>query len=110
MVRKILLYLFLTISIFGVDTYDRFCVDCHRNLPTSLQEMFKHYLLVYGGEKNMKAGIKHYLKYPTKDISVMSDLFISNYGIKNKTTLSEDELVKAIDIYWNKFKVFEKLK
>jgi len=110
MVKKILLYLFFTLSTFGVDAYDRYCVDCHRNLPTSLQEMFKHYLLVYGGEKNMKAGIKHYLKYPTKDISVMSDLFISNYGIKNKTTLSEDELVKAIDIYWNKFKVFEKLK
>jgi len=110
MVKKTLLYLFLTLSVLHADAYDRFCVDCHRDLPTSLQEMFKHYLLVYGGEKNMKAGIKHYLKYPTKGISVMSDLFISNYGIKNKTTLSEDELEKAIDIYWNKFKVFEKLK
>ena len=90
--------------------YERHCVFCHATLPTSLQEMFKRYLLVYGGEKNMKAGIKHYLKYPIKDISVMSELFIDTYGIKNKTTLSDDVLEKAIDVYWEKFKVFEKLK
>jgi len=104
------LYLFLTVSILGDDMYERHCVSCHRDLPTSLQEIFKRYLLVYGGEKNMKAGIKHYLKYPIKDISRMSALFISTYGIKNKTTLSDKVLDKAIDIYWDKFKVFKKLK
>jgi len=92
------------------DVYERNCVGCHRDLPTSLQRMFMNYLLVYGGEKNMKAGLKHYLQYPSKHISVMSDLFIANYGIKNKTTLSSEELDKALDIYWDKFKVFDKLK
>ncbi len=60
------------------DAYERYCVDCHKELPTSLQRMFLHYLLVYGGEQNMKAGLKHYLKYPIKEISVMSELFIDN--------------------------------
>lgn len=58
----------------------------------------------------MKAGLKHYLQNPSKDISVMSDLFIDNYGIKKKSNLSEKELEEAIDIYWDKFKVFNKLK
>jgi len=92
------------------DAYERNCVACHKNLPTSLQRMFMKYLLVYGGEKNMKAGLKHYLQYPSKHISVMSKLFIDNYGIKKKTTLTSEELDEVLDIYWEKFKVFDKLK
>ena len=92
------------------DAYERYCVECHRELPTSLQRMFMHYLLVYGGEKNVKAGLKHYLKYPLREISVMSDLFIDNYGIKKKTTLTDEQIDKALDIYWKKFKVIDKLK
>jgi len=97
-------------GLFAQDAYERHCVGCHKNLPTSLQRMFMNYLLVYGGEKNMKAGLKHYLQYPSKHISVMSKLFIDNYGIKKKTRLNSQELDTILDIYWNKFKVFDKLK
>jgi len=110
MVKQILILLMLITHLHASDAYERNCVGCHRNLPTSLQRMFMNYLLVYGGEKNMKAGLKHYLQYPSKHISVMSDLFIANYGIKGKTMLSSDELDEILDIYWDKFKVFDKLK
>lgn len=110
MVKRIIVVILLFTGLFAQDVYERHCVGCHEKLPTSLQRMFMNYLLVYGGEKNMKAGLKHYLLYPSKHISVMSDLFIENYGIKDKTNLSNDVLEKAIDIYWNKFKVFDKLK
>ena len=90
--------------------YEKECVSCQEELPMSLQRMFMRYLLVYGGERNMKAGLKHYLKYPIKDISVMSDLFIDGYGIKKKTILTDGQLDEALDIYWEKFKVFDKLK
>jgi len=95
---------------YGEDAFERNCVSCHSRLPATLQEIFKRYLLVYSGEKNVKAGIKHYLLYPSKDISVMSDLFISTYGIKRPVSLEEKELDEAIDIYWERFKVFGKLK
>ena len=109
---KIILLLFILGDnvLLAEDMYERNCVECHKNLPTSLQRMFMNYLLVYGGEKNMKAGLKHYLQYPSKEISVMSDLFIDSYGIKEKTTLNNDELDEIIDIYWDKLKVFKKLK
>ena len=97
-------------GVYSQDAYERHCVECHKELPTSLQRMFMNYLLVYSGEKNMKAGLKHYLQYPSKEISVMSDLFIDNYGIKKKSDLKEKEIDKALDIYWDKFKVFNKLK
>lgn len=109
MVKIVCLSLVLLSSSFAQDAYERNCVSCHKSLPATLQEMFKRYLLVYSGESNMKAGIKHYLLYPSKDISVMSDLFIDTYGTKNKMTLNLKELEQAIDIYWDKFKVFDKL-
>jgi hypothetical protein len=95
---------------FGVNVYERNCIPCHKDLPTSLGQMFKEYLLIYSSEKFVKAGLKHYLRNPSKSISVMSDLFIDTYGIKNKTLLSPEELDEAIDIYWEKFKIFDKLK
>jgi len=110
MVKKIALVLLLASACHSQDAFERHCVKCHEELPASLQEMFKRYLLVYSSESNVKAGIKHYLRYPSKDISAMSDLFISSYGIKKKTTLREEELNEAVNIYWDKFKVFGKLK
>jgi len=110
MVKNIIIFLFLLTFLAAEDIYERNCIPCHKNLPTSLQQMFKEYLLVYSGEQNVKAGIKHYLKYPNRSISVMSELFIDNFGIKKKTMLSPKELDEAVDIYWEKFKVFNKLK
>ena len=99
-----------TTQLTSADAYERHCVACHKELPTSLQRMFMNYLLVYGGEENVKAGLKHYLKYPIREISVMSALFIDSYGIKKKTTLSDTQIDEALDSYWERFKVLDKLK
>jgi len=110
MVKLLVLILCLNTLSYSQDVYEKHCVACHKELPTSLQRIFMNYLLVYGGEKNLKAGLKHYLKYPSKHISVMSDLFVESYGIKAKTTLNDEVLEEVLDIYWDKFKVFDKLK
>lgn len=110
MVKSMLIYICIISGLFAQDAYERNCVGCHKKLPVTLQRMFMNYLVVYGGENNMKAGLKHYLKYPSESISVMSDLFIKNYGIKKKSYLSDKELEDALDIYWDKYKVFGKLK
>ncbi|AKF25947.1 hypothetical protein YH65_03890 [Sulfurovum lithotrophicum] len=109
--QKLLFIVVLFTAILSAqNVYERNCVPCHKDLSTSLQQMFKKYLLVYSGEQNVKAGIIHYLQYPNRSISVMSKLFIESFGIKKKTTLSPEELNRAVDIYWEKFKVFNKLK
>ena len=110
MVKSMIFCIVLVSGVFAQDAYERHCVECHKELPTSLQRMFMHYLLVYSGEQNVKAGMKHYLKYPLREISVMSDLFLDSYGIKEKSKLSDSDIEEALDIYWNKFKVFNKLK
>ena len=110
MVKKIVFFLGLISILSAENIYERNCIPCHQNLPTSLQQMFKEYLLVYSGEQNVKAGIKHYLQYPNRSISVMSELFIDNFGIKKRSKLRDKALDEAVNIYWEKFKVFNKLK
>ena len=40
----------------------------------------------------------------------MPDAFINRFGIKDKTKLNDEKLKEALDIYWEKYKVFGKLK
>ena len=55
MVKKLSFLLVLLMIFFSQmqakDAYERHCVGCHKELPTSLQRMFMHYLIVYGGEE-----------------------------------------------------------
>jgi hypothetical protein len=110
MVKKILIILLLGSSVQAQNIYERNCIPCHQNMPTSLQQMFMSYLAAYSGERNGKTILKYYLKHPTKSLSLMSDLFIDTYGIKKETKLNNAELDEAINIYWENFKVFDKLK
>ena len=100
----------ITLSLQAQNVYERNCIPCHENMPTSLQQMFMSYLAAYSGEKNVKTVLKYYLVHPTKSLSLMSDLFINTYGIKKPTKLNTKELDEAINSYWEKFKVFDKLK
>ena len=97
-------------SLFSQNVFERNCLVCHEHFPASLQRMFMSYLKVYSGEITMKAALKGYLKKPDKKLSVMSDLFIDRFGIKDKTDLNDEELEKAIDIYWNLYNVRNKLR
>jgi hypothetical protein len=92
------------------NAYERHCVACHATLPTTLQGMFKNYLLVYSGEENTKAAMKHFMRFPRRDTSVMSDLFLDTYGIKEPLNISDEDLQEAIDIYWERYRIIGKLK
>ncbi len=110
MIKKLLIALILISHLQAQGVYERNCIPCHKDLPTSLEQMFLAYLAAYSGEKNVKTIMKYYLNHPTNSLSVMSDLFKSSYGIKKPTKLNNKELDEAINSYWEKFKVFDKLK
>jgi len=109
-VKIIILVFIYSTLLFSKNIFEQNCVVCHEHLPASLQRMFMSYLKVYSGEITTKAALKGYLQKPTKRLSVMSDLFIDRFGIKDKTTLNEKELEEAINIYWDLYNVRNKLK
>jgi hypothetical protein len=109
-IKSIVWMMVSVVLLCAENAYERECVPCHRELPMSLQRMFMNYLLVYSGEKNTKVALKHFMRYPRKDTSVMSELFLKNFAIKEPLMISDEALDEAIDIYWEKYKVIGKLK
>ncbi len=86
------------------------CVGCHKRMPVSIDKYFYRYLLKYSSEKDVKKALFDYLKNPQKEKSVMPEEFIQRFKIKKKSNLTDKKLKKAIDDYWDIYKIFGKLK
>ena len=112
---KVFLVLFLIISSLSADEnedsiYESNCIKCHSKLPVAIDKYFYRYLLKYSSEKDVKKAMFDYMKNPTIEKTIMAESFITRFGIKKKTNLSDDKLMEALDIYWDEYKIFNKLK
>ena len=112
---KILLILIFCLSFFFFFKndnviYDLNCVGCHNKLPVTIDKYFYRYLLKYSSETRVKASMFDYLKNPTTEKTIMAESFITRFGIKKKSKLSDDKLKEAIDSYWEEYKIIGKLK
>ena len=90
--------------------YETNCVKCHSKIPVSIDKYFYRYLLKYSSETEVKKAMFEFLKNPTKEKTIMAESFVTRFGIKKKTKLSDEKLMEALDIYWDKYQVFDKLK
>jgi len=91
------------------DAFEKHCVPCHVQMDISLRKTFMNALLVYGGEENMKAGLRYYFRSPSQEVSVMDEDFLRKSGVKVPMDISAKELNEALDIYWQKYTVIGKL-
>ena len=112
MVKKILFIVLLLSQILRseADIYESNCLACHKQLSFNLEKIFFRYLLKYSDEVSVKSALIDFLKAPNKDTSVMSKEYIRSFGLKQKSDLSKEALKEAVDIYWQKYTVFGKLK
>ncbi len=92
-----------------INIYEQNCVKCHENMPVSLDKFFFNYLLKYSSERRVKQALRNYLKHPRRKASLATEELVSRYGLMPKTDLSDEDLRKAIDTYWDKYKVFGKI-
>ena len=106
----ILSFSFLNAAKTKKTVYETNCIKCHKKLPVSIDKYFYRYLLKYSSEKSVKESMFKYLKKPKKDMTIMPAAFIKRFGVKKKTKLSDKKLNEALDIYWEKYKIFGKLK
>ena len=106
---RIVVLLILLYGLMFANSYEQNCVQCHAKLPVSIDKYFYRYLLKYSSERQVKQAMYEYLSHPSEDNTIMPEAFISRFGIKQKSTLSSKELKKALDTYWETYKVFGKL-
>lgn len=90
--------------------YEKNCIPCHEDMAVKIDKFFYRYLLKYSSEMEVKRAMSQYLKNPKAENSILVDGLINRFGVKKKTTLSDAELQEALDSYWDKYKVFDKLK
>ena len=90
-------------------SFDRNCVPCHRREKVSLRKTFMNALLIYSGEQNMKAGLRYFLRHPSKETSAMGEEYFKTHRLKKPLKLSDKELDEALDTYWQRYKVVGKL-
>jgi hypothetical protein len=110
MAKLILIFLIITNILYGQNIYEKNCISCHKKLPVNIDKFFYRYLLEYSSERKVKEKMFTFLLNPKADSSMMGKAFIKRFKIKEKSLLSEKQLKEAIDIYWEKYKVFGKLK
>ena len=113
MVRNLFCIFILSCSLYAKgekDTYEKNCVKCHDRLSVSIDKYFYRYLLKYSSEKDVKEAMFDYLKNPTIEKTIMSESLVKRFGIKRKTKLSDEKLEEALDSYWDRYKIFGKLK
>lgn len=111
MVKKALIFILFT-SYLSAKTgaYEKNCIPCHEDMAVKIDKFFYRYLLKYSSEMEVKNAMRTYLKNPKAENSILVDGLINRFGVKKKTTLSDAELQEALDSYWDKYKVFDKLK
>lgn len=79
-------------------------------MAVKIDKFFYRYLLKYSSEMEVKNAMSKYLKNPKAENSILVDGLINRFGVKKKTTLSDEQLQEALDTYWEQYKVFDKLK
>ena len=111
MVKKIVLIIFLFLSplISSENIYEQNCVSCHKEFSVGLDKLFLSYLKKYSDEVSVKLALIDFLQNPNRETTAMSEEYIRRLGIKSKTDLNETFLMEAVDIYWQKYNVFDKL-
>jgi len=111
MVKQLLIVLIIFYtSSTSASVYKNNCLKCHQDLPVSIDKYFYRYLLKHSSQTNVKKAMKDYLLNPTKNKTIMPEAFINRFGVKNKSKLSKKQLDIALDIYWQTYKVSNKLK
>lgn len=90
--------------------FEKDCLVCHASLDVGIDKFFYRYVLVFSSELSVKAAIKDYLMHPMKEKSVLPEGLLEKYGIKDPSSLSEQELEEAIDAYWEAYTFKGRLK
>ncbi|MGM0534113.1 MAG: hypothetical protein ACQERK_06425, partial [Campylobacterota bacterium] len=108
---KIITALLLCMTLMqGQDVFEKNCMECHKQMEVGIDKLFYRYLLHFSSKEGVQTALAYYLQNPSRQSSMMPEAFLNRYGVKEKTDLTPKQLQKALDSYWERYKVFGRLK
>ena len=105
---RFLLLIILPLSIYA-NSFEKNCLNCHFKTK-QLKKFIYKYTLKYSSQEKVENAIFNYLKNPTKQTSIMPSGFLNRFGIKEKSTLKNIELKKAINEYYKEYNIKQFIK
>jgi len=81
------------------------CLKCHRDNRLPNKMIYKKYLMKYSTKENMKRAMFNYLKNPDPKNSIMPMPFFDKFNIQKKLDMSDEELLKYIEEFIEKFDI-----
>ncbi len=105
---KIFLISIVFISTLYSNEFGTNCLSCHKQ-EFKFKMFMKKYTIKYSSEKRIKKAIFDYLKNPTYKSSVLPFGYLRRFGIKEKSSLSDKDLIDMIDIYYDKYNIKSKI-
>lgn len=109
MYKNILVIIFLLASSLTASEFEINCISCHQN-STQLKMIMEKYTLKFSSQKRVENAMFEFLKNPSKERTAMPFGFISRFGIKEKSTLSDEILKKSISEYYEKYNLTQYIK
>jgi hypothetical protein len=105
---KLILFLLLLTNLFSNNIFQNNCLKCHNQ--DDLTYFIKEYTLKFSSKKNITQYMYKFLRNPTSNIPIMPYNFIIKHGYKTDTNLTNEQLKKAIDIYYNQYNIQKNIK
>jgi len=109
MVKIIYLLILVTVISYGSQGFEDACAKCHRAKDLPNEVIYKRYLLKYSSNQKIKEAIAHYLKNPKVENTIMPAQFITIFGLKEASTLSDDVLNNYVDEFINRYDIKRKI-
>ena len=105
---KIIILLALISNFVMSANFDENCISCHKN-EFQFSMFIRKYTLKYSSEKKIKEAVIQYLKNPQHEKSVLPYGYLKRFGIKKKSMLSDNELKKMVDKFYEKYNMKDRI-
>lgn len=108
MVKAAFLFLMLLFCAEAASEFEKNCLSCHGD-DFKFNIIMKKYTLKYSSEAKIKKAMFEYLKEPSFERSILPLEYIKKFGIKQKSSLDDDNLKEMLDVYYEKYNLSSKL-
>jgi len=102
------IFLFVNVSAFAQESFDRACVTCHSTNIPDLETIYFRYLQTHGSTQRSQKAMRLYLLHPTIQGSTLPPQVLKSFGLH--PPLSAKLLDQMLPLYFEKYDVKKRIK